>query len=87
MRVEYTKNFKKQFKKIPPKTQKRFQERLDLFLQEPTHPLLKVHSLTAKYAGCMSMNITADVRLIFEVLDEKELISLIAIGSHSQLYS
>ena len=74
------------FKKLPKHTQDKFQERLHLFLKDPTHPLLNNHKLHGEFVGCRSFNITADSRVVFEELGNNH-IEFIATGSHSELYS
>lgn len=86
MRIAKARQFEKQYKKLPTKTQKQFAERLTLFLHNKNHSLLHVHSLKGKYTGLWSFNVTADIRVIFDESYEGVLI-LVAIGSHSELYS
>ena len=85
MTIQYLATFKKQFKKLPQKFQDQFDERLRLFLEDPTHPRLRVHPLKGKYAGYWSMNISGDLRALYLQRDD-ELIIFALIGTHSQLY-
>ncbi len=85
MRIAKGKQFERQYKKLPPKTQKQFADRLKLYLENKNHSLLHVHSLKGKYTGLWSFNVTADIRVIFDDSYDEVLI-LIAIGSHSELY-
>lgn len=85
MRIAKAKKFEKQYKKLPPKTQKQFTDRLILYLDDKNHPLLNVHSLKGEYTGLWSFNVTADIRVIFDDSIE-EVFILVAIGSHSELY-
>lgn len=85
MRFRYLPKFKKQFKKLPPKLQDRFQERLVLFVQEPTSLVLRIHPLTGKYAGYWSLDVSGDLRALFLRRGE-EVIIFALIGTHSQLY-
>lgn len=85
MRIAKGKQFEGQYKKLPPKTQKQFADRLKLYLENKNHSLLHVHSLKGKYTGLWSFNVTADIRVIFDDSYDEVLI-LIAIGSHSELY-
>jgi addiction module RelE/StbE family toxin len=83
--IEFHRGFVKDFKRLNPKIQKKFWERLELWQEQPTHPLLNHHTLTGKYAGKHSINISGDVRAIYEEQDETIVIYLM-IGTHSQLY-
>ena len=85
MKPEYHKNFRKQFDKLSIKIQDKFEEKLDLFLQNMFHPLLNNHSLNGEYEGCRSINITGNIRAIFYVKTESGIV-FINIGSHPELY-
>ena len=85
MQIAKAKKFEKQYKKLTPKIQKQFADRLILFLDDKDHPLLNVHSLKGQYIGLWSFNVSADVRVIFDDSYDDVLI-LVAIGSHSELY-
>ena len=85
MRLDYHKGFRKQYKKFPPKIRERFQQRLLLFVEDPFNPVLGNHQLHGRWDGFRSIDITGDIRAIYEELDD--LAYFVAIGSHSQLYS
>ena len=85
MRIAKAKQFDKQYQKLPLKIQKQFADRLKLYLEDKNHSLLHVHNLKGKYTGLWSFNVTADIRVIFDESYEEVLI-LVAIGSHSELY-
>ncbi|MBI4253076.1 type II toxin-antitoxin system mRNA interferase toxin, RelE/StbE family [Candidatus Uhrbacteria bacterium] len=85
MTVQYTPDFKKQYKKLQKKFRARFDERLNLFLEHPTHPLLRVHPLKGSFAGYWSMNITGDIRALYR-MDGNDSIIFALIGTHSRLY-
>lgn len=85
MRIEFHKQFEKQFRKLPSKIRNRFNERLVLYLTDPSHPLLNVHTLTGEMFPLLSMNVTADYRALF--IQSKSVITFYEIGTHSQLYS
>jgi len=61
------------------------QERLRLFATDPFHPLLNDHSLRGEYQNQRSINITGDVRIIYEMVSQ-DVAKLIDIGTHSELY-
>ena len=85
MKVRYSRSFHTQFKKLPASIQDKFTERIMLFVADPTHPSLRVHPLKGKFVGYWSMNITGDVRALYKK-EEEEMILLVLIGTHSQLY-
>lgn len=86
MRVTTTKKFDKQFKKQSAKIKKEFEKRIRVFLTDSNNPLLHVHKLSGSYEGLWSFNVSGDVRVVFDDSDETVII-LVAIGSHSELYS
>ena len=85
MVIQYTFKFKKQYQKLPPKFQSQFDDRLKLFLFDPTNPKLKTHPLKGNFLGYWSMNISGDLRALYLVRDN-HIIIFALIGTHSQLY-
>jgi len=84
-RIDFTKGFTKQFKKLPKRQQEKFYGRLKLFKDDPYASLLNNHGLKGKYLGYRSINIESDLRALYFI--EKDVIVIFAfIGSHSQLY-
>jgi len=86
MRIAKGKQFEKQYKKLSPKIQKKFTERLKLFLEDKNHPLLHAHGLAGKYKSLHSFNVSADIRTIFDDSYD-DMIILVYIGSHRELYA
>ena len=74
------------FKKHPAWIKDKFEERIKLFRKDMLEPILNNHSLKDEWLGCKSINITGDVRAIFEDLGEDHF-EFVAIGTHSELYS
>lgn len=85
MTIQYLPRFKKQYRKLPKKYQLQFDERLRLFLTDPTDPRLRVHPLKGDYAGYWSLNVSGDIRALY-LLHGEDLIIFALIGSHSQLF-
>jgi addiction module RelE/StbE family toxin len=79
------KGFKKQFRKLPPKVQRQFFERVDLFLIDKYHPLLNNHSVDSVYPGWRSINISGDYRALYEPMTD-DVVIFMQIGTHSELY-
>ncbi len=83
MIVRYAASFKKQYRKLPTKFQQQFDERLELFLVDPTMPHLRVHPLKGKYLGYWSLNVSGDLRALYrKVGDELVLKSVSPYVSH-----
>lgn len=77
--------FEKSFKKAPREIKLRFNERIKIFYQDTTATILDNHVLHGKFAGCRSIKIIGDWRLIYKEINN-ETVLLINIGTHSQLY-
>jgi addiction module RelE/StbE family toxin len=85
MIIQYLPKLKKQYKKLPIKFQKEFDNRFKLFIANPTSPQLRIHPLKGNYAGYWSMNVNGDIRALYLVKGENIIIFAL-IGSHSELY-
>ena len=87
MKIEYHKNFVKNFKKrIRPNNSlnKKFQERLVLFISDPTNIVLKNHRLTGTKRDLYAFSVAGDVRVLYEISGQTY--RFIDIGSHNQVY-
>ncbi len=58
MHIDFHRTFKKRYKKIPAYIRDGFDERLQLFEGNPSHPLLDNHALKGDRLGQWSINIT-----------------------------
>ncbi len=85
MTIKFSKQFKKQYKKLPKKIQLQTEARINLWQEDPMNSLLRLHQLQGKLAGYYSINITGDIRALYEVVDD-EIYMYDMIGTHSQLY-
>lgn len=85
MYVNYERKFKKQYLKADKKIKLEFDKRLKQFTKDPFSPQLNNHSLTGRYKGFRSINITGDWRAIFK--EEKDNVIFQLLGTHSQLYT
>ncbi len=85
MNIFYSKKFDKMFKKCPQEIKNKFIERLELLNEDKYSPILNNHALSGKLKGLRSVNISGDYRVIIK--EKTDGILLIAIGTHSQLYS
>ena len=85
MTIQYTPKFKKQYKKLPQKFQNQFDDRLRIFVADPTNPQLRIHQLKGKFTGYWSMNINGDFRALY-LKKGGELVIFALIGTHSELY-
>ena len=84
-KIDFTKYFIKQFRKLPAQQQNKFYERLELFKLNPYDRRLRNHSLRGKYLGYRSIDIAGDLRALY-YQDGERIIIFAFIGTHSQLY-
>ncbi len=85
MNFIYSNKFNKRFKKQNREIQLKWEERFILFRNSPQNPLLNVHKLHGRLSDSYSINVTADIRVLFEKID-KDTVLFEDIGSHSELY-
>lgn len=81
------KSFQRTFEKFLRKDPQ-FSEDFKIFFREfckdPNNKKFKLHKLKGKLSSCYSAKIKYDLRLIFEIEEEK--ITLIDIGTHDKVY-
>lgn len=85
MKIDYSRNFLKQYAKLPKKLQIQTDERLLLWQSNPSNPVLRDHALSGRYQGYRSINITGDVRALYTTHGDS-IVIFGFVGSHSQLY-
>ena len=79
---QFSKRFKKEFKKLPQNIQKSFNEKLSLLLQNMLHPSLRVKRIQGtkdRWEGSVTMK----YRFTFELIEDT--IIFRAIGTHNIL--
>lgn len=85
MTIRYSKKFKKQYDKLSPKLQKRTKDAIRLWATDPNNESLRLHRLSGKLNRFYSIDITGDVRALYEIIDG-EVYLYQMVGTHSQLY-
>lgn len=65
MKVFLSAAFIKQYKRLSESIQRKFDERVDLLLENPHNPLLRIHALRGRRKLLKSMNVTGDYRALF----------------------
>lgn len=85
MKYVLSKRFEKDFSKLPSTTKKKVIATLEKFVINPQNPTLRNHSLSGKWKGHFSINMTGDIRAIYFVIED-DIVRFVAIGSHSELY-
>ena len=85
MKVGFRKYFKKQLAKMPQKYQEQFSKKLDIFFENPFNPVLNNHQLSGELKNLRSINVTGDIRAIYEQIN-KDKVLFLKIDNHSNLY-
>lgn len=85
MRVVFHRRFDKMASKLPSKAKQRMVERISIFTTDPLDKQLRNHALHTPYKGSYSIDITGDIRAIYELIDDETTL-FTHIGTHSQLY-
>ena len=85
MQIRFHRKFKKQYKKLPVSARQKFDSRLAIFIKTPFEQMLENHPLHGKYANCRSINVTGNIRAIYEETKKND-IFFITIGTHAELY-
>lgn len=85
MKIVTSKRFDKKYAKLPKEKQILCDKKLGQFFQDPNLPSLKNHLLKGKLVGRRAFSVTSDYRIIYRFLD-KEVIKLIDLGTHAQVY-
>jgi len=89
--ISYSKQFKKDLKTISKNAKfpvKEFEKILNQLSNKKTlEAKYKNHKLKGTYIGCYECHIKPDILLIYKIKDNKLLLLLLRIGSHSNLFS
>ncbi len=71
--------------KRSPQKIKIFEEKLQLFLEDPYHPKLELHKLKGTVKGYLAFTIEYNLRVVFYFANELEIV-FIDIGTHDEVY-
>ncbi|MBI4236853.1 MAG: type II toxin-antitoxin system RelE/ParE family toxin [Deltaproteobacteria bacterium] len=83
-KVEFVKSARKEFDRLPTKTQAKTIEALNLLSQNPYSELLKIKKL--KGADALYRIRLGDYRIIYEVRNDRLVILVIKIGHRREVY-
>jgi len=86
MQISFSNKFKKQYKKLPNYIRDKFDQKLLIFSENKNDLILDNHKLHGKFKNFKSIDITGDIRAIYEEIDKNSM-HFVSIGSHSKLYS
>ena len=76
----------RKFLKKHPDLEFQYMKTLDLLVENPRHPSLRLHKLAGSLEGLHSVSINLSYRLTLEMLIQDNKIILVDIGSHDEVY-
>ena len=79
--IHYSKQFQRELKKLPEELVGSSIRKERIFRSNPLHPSLRLHELHGKFAGIWSISITGNYRIIFERMENGDIL-FISIGKH-----
>lgn len=83
--IFYTPHFLKKYAKLDKNLKTEIKEKIQLFQDKSTHPLLKVHKLHA-FDNTYSFSVNYKVRIVFEYGINKNIVHFLYVGSHDDVY-
>ena len=82
MKVVYSENFKKNVEKLPIDIKRQLKKKLEIMLENPRHPSLRIKKLKGRKDGIFEASINMDIRMTWEYIDDG--ILLRNIGEHDE---
>lgn len=79
--IHYSKKFIKELKGLPKKIIDLAIKKEQIFKDNPLHHSLRLHELHGKFKGIWSISVTSNYRIIFERMDNGDIL-FISIGKH-----
>lgn len=80
-KIHYAKSFVRELNRLPRELVILAAKKETLFKYNPLHPSLRLHRLKGKLAGLWSISVTGGYRIIFERMENGDLL-FISIGKH-----
>jgi addiction module RelE/StbE family toxin len=86
--IIFSDRFERKLQEVPDEIKAAFADTLELFVEEPKHPILRNHALKEKFAGSRSINVTDDWRAIFKESKsgKRRVFTFHLLGTHEELY-
>jgi len=64
--IIFSDRFERRLQEVPDEIKAAFADALELFNEDPNHPILRNHELKEKFTGSRSINVTEDWRAVFK---------------------
>ena len=85
MHFIHSSHFRKSVRRRPRWIQERVLDRLEMFQEDRSNPLLDDHALGPPLVGVRSISVTGDLRIQYEFLSD-DVVKLLEFGTHHELY-
>jgi len=79
--IHYSKSFVKELRGLPSRIIDLAIKKEEIFRKNPLHPSLRLHELHGKFKGIWSISIASNYRIIFERMENGDIL-FISIGKH-----
>ena len=79
--IHYSKKFAKELKRLPGQIIDLAVKKEKIFRKNPLHSSLRLHELHGKFKGIWSISIASNYRIIFERMENGDIL-FISIGKH-----
>lgn len=88
MKVRFSPDFYRQYKKVDVRIRKSVDEKVEIFLKDPYNLELDNHPLKREWEGYRSIDITGDYRAIYKKIDKGvDIVAyFVALETHRKLY-
>lgn len=80
-KIHYSKKFVKELRKLPKQIIDLSIKKEKIFKENPLHSSLRIHELHGKFQGIWSISIASNYRIIFERMENGDIL-FISIGKH-----
>lgn len=84
MKIIFHKKFIKQQSRLSKKIQNQLDKRIVVFMENPYEDILNNHQLHPPFENCRSINISGNIRALYE--QNGDTVLFVCIGTHSELY-
>lgn len=87
MQIRYHRHFLKRYEKLPSDIKVKTLRAIAKFAKHPFDPRLRNHALKGRLLGKRAFLVTADIRVIFEELNNYIIVIMLDVGTHNQVYN
>ncbi len=84
--VQYAPTFVRMYKRLDDNLKEEIKDRVALFQNTSNHSKLKVHKLKGILGNTYSFSVNYKIRIVFEY-EQKNIVNLLYVGSHDEMYS